>query len=194
MQVSRRFCHLELRADHRGGVVRLGQADVRIAAGRAARQRQDMEHIVIGIVLGQRAAAADLDVVGMGADRQHALLLATAARAASLASSRACSMNSADARRPEQQAVDTAADRLAQELRLLIVGGDQRCGPAVVVLDIFEQREAAGRDRRIHRDEIVGLGRQQAHRGLRGRRDFQRGIADGVECAPQHALSRRGRR
>ena len=36
--------------------------------------------IVIGVVLGQRAAAADLDVVGMGADRQHALLLATAAR------------------------------------------------------------------------------------------------------------------
>ncbi len=64
--------HLEVRADHRGGTMRFDHADVHVAACRAARQGQYMEHVVAGMVLGQRAAAADLDVVGMGADRQHA--------------------------------------------------------------------------------------------------------------------------
>ena len=86
--------HLELGADQRGGIVRLDRADVHVAAGRAARQRQDMQHIIIGMVLGHRAAAADLDIVGMGADRQHALLLATAARVHGIGQQQACSTNS----------------------------------------------------------------------------------------------------
>ena len=76
-------------------------------------------------------------------------------------------MNSADVAGLNNRPSTRQPDRLAQELGLLIVGGDQRCGPAVVVLDVLEQRKAAGRNCRIHGHEVVGLGRQQAHRGLR---------------------------
>ena len=109
MPVSRRFSISSCAPTIAAASLRLGHADVDIAARRSARQRQDMEHIVLGVVLGQRAAAADLDVVGMGTDRQHALLLATAARTCLLRQQQRLLDEFGGRRRPEQQAVDPAA-------------------------------------------------------------------------------------
>jgi hypothetical protein len=179
--------HLEARTDQGGGVPGLDRADVHVAARRAARQRQDMQHVVVGVVLGERAAAADLDVVGMGADRQHALLLATAADIHGLGQQQDLIDEFRRCHRPEEQAVDSALDRVAQELRVPGVGGEQRGGPAEVVLDVLQQGEAAGGDRRIHSHEIAGCRRQAAHGGLGVRHDFQGDGGDGVECALQRA-------
>ena len=75
-------------------VVSLEPRGYYVAARRAARQREDMQDVAVGVVLGQRAAAADLDVVGMGADCQHALLLRWRRAFTALASSSACSTKS----------------------------------------------------------------------------------------------------
>ena len=51
----------------------LGQPGVLVAADRAAAQGQDREPVAAAAVVEQRAAAADLDVVGVRADGQHPL-------------------------------------------------------------------------------------------------------------------------
>ena len=168
--------------------MRLDRAEVHVAAGGAARQCQDVQNVVVGVVLAQRAAAADLDVIGMGADRQHALLLAKSA----LVRGGGEQPDLFDElggriRPPEHQAVDAAFDRLAQELRVLVVGGDQRGGPAVTVLDVLEERKTTGSDRRIERQEVEATGRQHAGCGFGVRRDLQRDGAVRVERLPQRA-------
>jgi hypothetical protein len=46
---------------------------------------------------------------------------------------------------------------------------------------VRQQAKAAGGDRRIHRDEIVGFVPEHAHGGLRVAREFQNGVVHGRE-------------
>ena len=88
--------HLQLRADQLCGALGLDRPDVHISALGATRQGQDMNGIAVGAVLGERAAAADLDVVGMGADRQHRFCWRLRRTFTALARSMASSTNSAE--------------------------------------------------------------------------------------------------
>ena len=110
------------------------------------------------MMLGQRAATSDLDIVRMGADRQHALLLPFALRADGLGEQKGLLHELGRRLGLEQQGIDAALDRLAHEMRALVGGDHHRGEPAMVFLDLLKQREAAGQHR-IDGDEIVELAR-----------------------------------
>ena len=119
---------------------------------------------------GERSAAADLDVVWMGPDRQHALLLAQAARVHGPGQQQDLLDEFLRGHRPEQQPVDAALDGLPHEGRALIGGCNQGRDPAVLVLDFLQQVEAA-RHHRIDDHQIEVLRRDQlgGGRGVGGK-------------------------
>ncbi len=108
---------------------------------------------------GKGSAAADLDVVRMGPDRQYPLLLALPVHAHRFCQQQDLLDEFLGRERPEQNSVDPALHDLPHELRRLEVGDDQGGDPAVLFLDLLEEGEAARKLARIddHQVEVLCL-------------------------------------
>ena len=160
------IAELELRTQQLGRPPGFRRANIDVAAGRAEAERQDVQQIPSGLMLCQRAAATDLDVVRMCADGQHALLLPLTAAAGLFGQKQRLLHELRRAHRLEHQAIDPALHGQPQELRALVAGNNHDGQPPVVSFHILQKFEVLRR-RRVNDDEIPLLLVDHPRRGDR---------------------------
>jgi hypothetical protein len=125
----------------------------------------------------------------VGADRQHALLLALATDTHRLRQQQDLLHEFLGRERPEQDPVDPAFDDMPHERRSLVVTHDQSGDPAVLVLDLLQKGEAP-RHHRIDDHQVEMLDCHQGGGGLGCGGSFQ--VCDRQVLEDMPSLPERG--